>query len=523
MSSQLASMSKYHIPFWKSAPFIRITIPFILGIATCYYLNLSEKLCLALLGAFASLITVYTFLRIQLKFRFRVTSGIAINIFIFFGGAYLAASKNPFKNQDITAPQAASAKTAFYVAYVKEPPSEKKSSWKALCEIESIQTGDSNIQTSANLLLYIKKDSNAVLPGYGSRIAFRKTPERIKNFAGNSAFDYQRYCALKNIHYQVFIKPTEITFLDRQNKSPINEFLFKTQDWIVSILRKYIVGSKECGLAEALLIGYKNDLDRTLIQSYSNTGVVHVVAISGLHLGLVYSILNIICKPFKRKLLRPVVILTGLWLFTLLAGGSPSVLRSAVMFSSLVIGETVTRKSSVINNLSVSAFFLLCYDPFWLWDLGFILSYTALLSIVLFMKPLYNLYSSENKIIDTVWKLNAVTISAQVLTLPVLIYCFGQFPNLFLITNFIAIPLSSIILIGEIILCAVYYAQPIASLCGLVLTKLIKLMNAIVEYVDRLPFSSTKHIEVNLLQVVLLYVFIGFMSHWLSAKHKSWQ
>jgi competence protein ComEC len=515
-------MSRYNIPFWKSAPFIRITSPFILGIATCYYLNLSEKLCVALLVVFASLITVYTFLHIQLKFQFRITFGIIITFFIFFAGAYLAALKNPFKNQNAIVPRQGFAQP-FYIASVKEPLSEKRSSWKAVCEIESIQTADSNIQTSTNLLLYIKKDSNAIFPVYGSRIAFRKTPERIKNFAEGSAFDYQRYCALKNIHYQVFIKPTELISLGQQNKSLIKELLFKTQDWIVLILRKYINGSKECGLAEALLIGYKNDLDRSLIQSYSNTGVVHVVAISGLHLGLVYSILNMICKPFKRKLLRPAVILIGLWLFSLLAGGSPSVLRSAVMFSSLVIGETVTRKSSVINNLSVSAFFLLCYDPYWLWDLGFVLSYTALLSIVLFMKPVYNIYISENKIIDTVWKLNAVTISAQILTLPVLIYCFGQFPNLFLITNFIAIPLSSIILIGEIILCTVYFAQPIASLCGLVLTKLIELMNAIVEYIDRLPFSSTKQIHVNLLQVVLLYVFIGFISHWLSLKHKSWQ
>jgi len=512
-------MNKFRIPFWKDAPFVRIIIPFVTGIAICDYLELPEKICLTFTSIFLILLIAHSFIKVELKFRLRHITGFAINILIFSAGAFIASLKNPFRSANtIRIP-----KESVCTVFLLEPPIEKKSSWKALCSFESLQTGDSLIEPETNLLLYIRKDSNARLPGYGNRIAFKKCPERIKNFIKGSPFDYARYCALKNIHYQVFIKPSEIVFLEGENKNRLYEFLFRTQDWIISILRKYIEGGKERGLAEALLIGYKNDLDRELIQSYSNTGVVHVVAISGLHLGLVYSILNLICRPLKRKLLRPSIILTGLWLFSLLAGGSPSVLRSAVMFTSLVIGETVSRKSSGINNLAVSAFFLLCYDPYWLWDAGFILSYSALLSIMLFMKPLYNLFISENKIIDAVWKLNAVTISAQILTVPVLLYCFSQFPNLFVVTNFIAIPLSGVILIGEIVLCAIYYVEPLAILCGNILTKLIKLMNAIVEYIDKLPYSTTRNVHVNLLQVALLYVFIGFVWHWFAGKHKSWQ
>jgi competence protein ComEC len=514
---------KFHIPYWKDAPFIRIIIPFIIGIACSYYLELAAKTCLTLTVLCLAVVVAYMCLKLEYKFRFRYIFGIVINLFVFCSGAYIAALKNPYKNAGSITVNTTTICEPFYIVSLKEPLTEKKSSWKALCAVECIQSRDTIIETQTDLLLYIKKDSNALLPRYGDKIAFRETPEPIRNFAKNSGFDYERYSALNNIHYQVFIKPSEIVFLSSTTATAVNDFLFKTQDWILSALRRYLHGVKETGLAEALLIGYKNDLDRSLIQSYSNTGVVHVVAISGLHLGLVYAILNMICKPFKRKLLRPAIILTGLWMFSLLVGGSPSVLRSAVMFSSLIIGETVSRKSSVINNLSVSAFFLLCYDPFWLWDLGFILSYSALLSIVLFMKPLYNMYVSENIIIDTVWKLNAVTISAQVLTLPVLIYMFGQFPNLFIITNFIAIPLSSIILVGEIVLCAAQFAAPLAGLCGWLLTKLIKLMNSIVEYIDRLPYATTKNIHINLAQVVLLYVFIGFASHWAASKLKSWQ
>jgi competence protein ComEC len=129
----------------------------------------------------------------------------------------------------------------------------------------------------------------------------------------------------------------------------------------LQVLRSYLDEPKELGLAEALLIGYKDDLDKTLIQSYSNTGVVHIIAISGLHLGLIYWLLVQLLNPFQKrrymKWLRPVIIISGLWLFSLLAGAQPSILRSAVMFTCIVIGAGIGRKSSIYNSL---AFFCLC-------------------------------------------------------------------------------------------------------------------------------------------------------------------
>jgi competence protein ComEC len=272
------------------------------------------------------------------------------------------------------------------------------------------------------------------------------------------------------------------------------------------------------------LIGYKDDLDKSLIRSYSNTGVVHVVAISGLHLGLIYALLKYLCVPFGKKTigrwLKLPIMLSGLWLFSLLAGGAPSVLRSAVMFSSIILGESLTRRSSIINNLSASAFFLLCFDPYWLWDIGFQLSYAALLSIIIFMKPVYGLFIFKNKIADTIWKLNAVTLSAQILTVPVSIYYFHQFPNLFLITNFIAVPLSSGILAGEIILCMLSFITPVAAGLGWVLTLLIRLMNGSVQFLDSFPFSTWSGLDITFTQLVLLYVFIGAAGGWLLLKNK---
>ncbi|HET7898564.1 MAG TPA: ComEC/Rec2 family competence protein, partial [Flavisolibacter sp.] len=285
-----------------------------------------------------------------------------------------------------------------------------------------------------------------------------------------------------------------------------------------------ILGEKEQGFAEALLIGYKDDLDRNLVQAYSNTGVVHIIAISGLHLGLIYGLLLLLTTPLKRnrKLswLRFLVIVASLWLFSILAGGGPSVLRSALMFSLMAFGEIAFRKTSIINSLAFSAFVLLCINPFWLWDVGFQLSYAAVLSIVLFFQPIYRWFDFQNKAVDFVWKLTAVTIAAQILTLPISIYHFHQMPLLFLVTNFIAVPLSSMILMGEILLCALFFLPVVAAWIGQVLSAMIAFLNHYIESLNNLPFSTWNFLSINLVQTVLLLLFALAFCYWLLEKRR---
>ena len=191
----------------------------------------------------------------------------------------------------------------------------------------------------------------------------------------------------------------------------------------------------------------------------------------------------------------PAITIAGLWLFSLLAGGGPSILRSAVMFTCIVIGESAARKTFIYNSLAASAFILLCINPFWLWDAGFQLSYAAVLSIVIFMKPIYDGFYFKNKLVDNVWKLVAVSLAAQVLTTPVSIFHFHQFPVYFLCTNLLAVPLSGLIVLLEIGLCAVSIMPAVASFTGVVLFRLINLMNSFIEYMEGLPFSLLNNLQ----------------------------
>ena len=405
-----------------------------------------------------------------------------------------------------------------------ENPVEKTRSYKANASVEYILQKDSSIKTKGTIILYFKKDSSLSTLEYGSQLIITKPLQEIKNSGNPGGFNYKRYSLFQGITHQLYLKKTEFEILPITNKKVFKQFINTSRGKVLRILRKNIKGEKELGLAEALLIGYKDDLDKTLVQSYSNTGVVHVIAISGLHLGFIYWLLLMLFKPLqKRKLkwLRPVFILTGLWLFSLLAGAQPSVLRSAVMFSCIVLGDSFARRSSIYNTLALSALLLLCINPYWLWDVGFQLSYTAVLSIVIFMQPIYNLFYTKNKVLDLILKLNAVTIAAQILTVPVSIYHFHQFPNYFLLTNFLAVPLSSLILLGEIILCVVSFIPAIATLIGKILSWLIWVMNSYIERIEILPFSLWDGLQISILQTILLFGVATGLGFWLMEKSKT--
>jgi competence protein ComEC len=189
-----------------------------------------------------------------------------------------------------------------------------------------------------------------------------------------------------------------------------------------------------------------------------------------------------------------------------------------LMFTCIAFGEVLNKKSSIYNTLALSAFILLCINPFWLWDVGFQLSYSAVLSIIVFFRPIYNWFYIKNKIADWLWKLNALTLAAQVLTLPISIYHFHQFPVLFLLANLVAVPLSSAIVIGEIILIVSSIISPLAKVFGWILQKLIAAMNFYVERLDTVSFAVWNNLSISFVQAAFLLGFIACIGYWLMEK-----
>jgi len=462
------------------------------------------------------------------QFRFVWVNGVFITTLFFALGALLCWYRNAAHGPYHLSKYYHTGDTVWVVP--EAPLSEKENSFKVIASVQQVSDAHATHVVTGTVILYLKKDSTFRRLGYGDQLVFNQPLQPIRNAGVPGGFDYRRYAAMQGIYQQVYLKPGECVVLPGKNIHRFKRWLLNTREKVTGILRRYIPGQEEAGLAEALLIGYKDDLDKTLLQSYTNTGVVHIIAISGLHVGLIYWLLSLLIKPLtiggmlnakKLRWLKVIIILTGLWLFALLAGGGPSVLRSALMFSCMVVGEQFFTKTSVFNTLAASAFILLCIDPFWCWDVGFQLSYMAVLSIVVFMKPIYNLLFFQNKLLDGIWKLNALTLAAQVLTVPLSIYYFHRFPNYFLITNCIAVPLSTLIVLEEIILCALAllpFAHRLAAPAGMVLQACIRGMNRFINHMERMPLASWNGLQINTLQLLLLYAAITGIACWLMIK-----
>ena len=241
------------------------------------------------------------------------------------------------------------AENVFVIASLDEPLVEKTKSWKANANIQTIMAAGKSINVKGKIILYFSK--TGVLPwlDYGTKIVFQKSLQEIRNAGNPGGFDYKRYSLFQQITHQVYLKPGEFEIIDTTSPANIKTHLYSFRKKLLNVFRNNIKGDKELGLSEALLIGYKDDLDKTLVQSYSNTGVVHIIAISGMHLALIYWLINLLLTPLsKRKRwrwLKPILAITILWLFSLLTGASASVLRAAVMFSFIVAADSIVRRN----------------------------------------------------------------------------------------------------------------------------------------------------------------------------------
>ncbi|MEO5893422.1 MAG: ComEC/Rec2 family competence protein [Ferruginibacter sp.] len=520
--------NSYTIPIWKKAPFIRLLIPLAAGILLQWHFQFPLPAILISVIGLTITYLLFSLFSMAARFKLQPIQGLILNLLLISFGLLATLHKDTRNSKDWYGN--IYREGDLMLIKVDEPLIKKAKSFKSNGFVEAIIRQDSVIACNGKILLYFSKDgdkTNSAGPQlqYGDKILINKNLQKIKNSGNPGAFNYERYAAFQQIFHNVFLKEKDWIKTGEPAPNLFNRFIFNARDNILSILRKHInSGKDELGIAQALLIGYTNDLDRDLVQAYSNTGVVHIIAISGMHLALIYLLLVQVFGKIpllnRSKLLQVLLILSCLWLFSLLTGASASVLRAAVMFSFITVGTNLKKRSSIYNSLAASAFVMLCYNPFFLWDVGFQLSYLAVVSIIVFQQTVYNCWHIKNKWIEKVWELAAVSLSAQVLTFPVCIYYFHQFPNFFLLTNIIAVPLSSVILYVEIGLVALSPIPVVAPFIGKIVTWLVWLMNQVVLWVNKIPFAVWEGIPSTVLSTCLLYgVTIGF-SAWFIKKNR---
>lgn len=511
------------VPVWKTAPFIRLLLPFVAGIILQWRLQFPLLFIISAVSCFAIANVMFSALPPALRFRWRTGPGLLFNFLLVATGMLLTWLKDgrhsPQWYGNLVDDRAA------LTLRITDPLQEKPRSYKTEAAVIGYWKEGTVHACEGRILVYFSKDSAAASIREGDLLVIHQPLQSIRNSGNPGAFDYQQYASFRQLYHSVYLEKNDWVRTGSGSTGFLHHFLASAREAVLQVLRSNIPAEKDLlGIAEALLIGYTQDLDKDLVQAYSNTGVVHIIAISGMHLALIYVLLVAIFArlPFlkRAKGLQLVLVLIGLWLFALLTGAGASVLRSAVMFSFVALGRHFGKQAGIYNALAVSAFVLLCYNPFYLWDVGFQLSYLAVLGIVLFQRPVYQCLLVKNKWLDKVWQLASVSLAAQVLTFPVCIYYFHQFPNLFLLVNMVAVPLSGLILYAEILLLAVAWIPFAGPLLGKLTGWLLGWMNTFIRWVNSWAIAVWDNISASLLSTCLLYGLVLGAAFWGLTKRK---
>ena len=355
---------------WQEIPFVRLTFPFVLGLIAAIYIDLSVKWFWLLLPV---LLLISTFLKKNKSYENRFVFGICINLFLLILGYQVCFEYNELRSPSHFSNFTGKEKTPLLLQLNEIPLNSKWTRAKAVVKYVN------NKPCDGNLLVYINRDSLSETLAYGDLIAVNTYLNRVEAPKNPNQFDYQDYLHFNNIHYQTFIKADSWELVKREQGNVFYTAIFKLRKHSLNTLEKYLsVNSYPVGAA--LILGYREALSQDIRDAYGDTGAIHVLAVSGLHVGIVTLILNFLLnlipirsKRFK-KIVQPIIIISSLWLFAFLTGASASVLRAATMFSFVTIGFTINRPSSIYNTLAISAFLILLFKPYLIKSVGFQLS-----------------------------------------------------------------------------------------------------------------------------------------------------
>jgi len=393
-----------------------------------------------------------------------------------------------------------------------EPPTKKQGFYRSRAEVEGVFRSGVFHPSLGFLWVYFPADAVRDSIWYGSKQILYANLYKLSGPAAPGVFDFRKYSEHQQIYHSVRLKSGQWKCLAIDKGNVFRGSLFRMRSMLLDVISKYVgPETDEAAIAEALVLGFKDDLDAGILQTYSNTGVVHIIAISGMHLALIQLVIVFLLEKIKLHrfpFAAAAFNILALWLFALLTGGSASIIRSAVMFTIMLSGKFLSRDSNTCNTLAASAMLMLLYEPFYLWDAGFVLSHLAVLGLVLLQRPIQGLFYHKNKWIRKLWELNAITLSAQVFTLPYCLYLFRQFPNYFMLGNLLVVPLSSFILIAGLLLISLGWVGPIAVVLGKLISISIHGMNLFVGFVSKLPKTISFFPQFGLLQTILLYLIV---------------
>ena len=384
-----------------------------------------------------------------------------------------------------------------YLGVVMSLDEPKANSIANRVSIKKVYDGEMMLDTEGEVLVYHKSE-NQLRPG--DLIWISGSPQLIQKPKNPKEFDYSLFMLRQQISHQHFIG-NNFERIGKVSERPIEDFFIRIRSRVMNSMDKFFGDQRSNQIAKALLLGQKKNLEKEVSEAYVTAGAMHILAVSGLHVGIIYGFFFLFVKPFRLPVTKRVIYLSAIilliWCYALLTGMSPSVMRAATMFSLMALAQMKSRSPSIFNAIALSAMILLVYDPFLIYAVGFQLSYIALLGIIIIQPLLVRLWIPKNKILEYTWQITTVGLAAQLATFPISAYYFHVFPSYFIISNLVAIPGAFLIMSFGVPFMVFAEIPVLGHWLSWVTDKLIFSVNTLIFWIQDLPYSRISEISLS--------------------------
>jgi competence protein ComEC len=502
---------------FTSIPFLRILPPFLAGILLGIHLALD----LSVVWLFPVCLLLVFFQRRHRYASFhKYGFMIAADVFFCLAGLILTGEKDLARQPDYYGNLADTEQPVTLLAAVRDVPAVKAHYTRCELKVFAVRVDGRFLPARGQILAYFRQDA----PTAGQSLVLSGRLGGLSPPANPFEFDYRSYLYHRQVYHTMFAGPGAFSVLPRHDLlNPVWQAGLRCKVFILSQLKRSGLSARAYAICAALITGYDEAIDRPVMEAFAHSGTLHVLSVSGLHTGLIYLALNFLFQLVDRaqyyRRTRFVFITLFLWGFALITGFSAPVLRAVIMFNLLGAGRLYThiRPAHQVNILLFSAFLLLCHQPFYILDIGFLLSYSAMFGLLYFQPRFYRLWSPPGRIADLIWQSVTASLAATLSTLPVTLFCFQQFPLWFVVCNIVVIPLTFLLLI-------------LAFLLVCQLTILSGVVNGLVDalvwfirgfdregagFIDRIHFTGTDALFMTLLIVLFALAFRYRSSGWL--------
>lgn len=471
---------------WNRIPAIKIAPVFILGIVLAQFFPsfLGSSLFLMLLPLCFLFVVVFVLKKVFHPFVYLLPFLMLVIPYTHLHTYYQNADHFSNKISNLQKEQT-------LLVRVDKQAVEKPNSFKIFVDVLGFVEGEKLVSSHGKVLVYLEKSTRAASLSYGNEILISGYLNEVEPPKNPDQFNYKTFLATDGIHYQLYAKTSHWELSNKRGGGKLLQSVFDLRRALRQKLKKAIPSEDDFAVASALILGDKSFLDTEILMSYSAAGAMHVLAVSGLHVGMIFLFLQAVfswVKKTRYSWIYPILVLAFLWFYALLTGFSPSVQRAATMFSFVVIGQSLQKPTNIYNSLAASAIFLMILNPMIIYKVGFQLSYIAVIGIVYFHPKIFNLIYIKWWFLRKLWEISVISIAAQIATFPLTLYYFHQFPTYFMVSNLFVIPLAGIILalgFGFLFFSALGIYQPFEWL----LNTSLAVMNKGIFWVDSLPYS----------------------------------